>query len=112
MVYAWQPIHGAALAVVIAITARVMNMNDDDNHYPLAARVSRCGWRRMKGRALAMVSWYTKASLAYCVFLPCIKKRVLNSKSSKFICQLKSFFNKISFYDFNFILIYANNLAS
>ena len=37
---------------------------------------------RMKGRALAMASWYTKASLAYCVFLPCIKKRVLNSKSS------------------------------
>ncbi|KRL24974.1 hypothetical protein FC47_GL000640 [Limosilactobacillus mucosae DSM 13345] len=66
----------------------------------------------MKGRALAMASWYTKASLVYCVFLPCIKKRVLNSKSSKFICQLKSFFNKISFYDFNFILIYANNLAS
>lgn len=87
-------------------------MNDDDNHYPLTARVSWYGWCRMKGRALAMASWYTKASLAYCIFLPCIKKRVLNSKSSKFICQLKSFFNKISFYGFNFILIYANNLAS
>jgi hypothetical protein len=101
--------HGAALAVVIAIPARVMNMNDDDNHYPLTARVSQCGWCRsrcthrardrcrMKGRALAMASWYTKASLAYCVFLPCIKKRVLNSKSSKFICQLKSFLIKSAF---------------
>jgi len=51
----------------------------------------------MKGPALAMASWYTKASLAYCVFLPCIKKRVLNSKSSKFICQLKSFLIKSAF---------------